>query len=109
MNTDVTSSFIRLDWLPIKFRINFKIALFQIHSWTRPQLSKKHGRHQEDFDIQPSLKHQYPVGKPFTTIEKNTSTIHSLKLTTKRISKSRAETWLRIDGKLGTVEEERIG
>ena len=46
-------------------------ALFQVHSWTRPQLFKKYGRHQEDFDIKPPLKHQYPVGRPFTTIEKN--------------------------------------
>ena len=40
-------------------------------SVSRPQLSKKQGRHQEDFDIQPPLEHQYPVGRPFTTIEKN--------------------------------------
>ena len=33
-------------------------------------LDHKHGRHQEDFDIQPSLKHQYPVGRPFMKIEK---------------------------------------
>ena len=32
---------------------------------------KKHGRHQEDLDIQPPLEHQYPVGRPFTRIEKN--------------------------------------
>ena len=35
------------------------------------QVSKKHGRQQEDFDIQPPLEHQYPVGRPFRTIEKN--------------------------------------
>ena len=34
------------------------------------QVSKKHGRQQEDFDIQPPLEHQYAVGRPFTTIEK---------------------------------------
>ena len=68
----VTSSFIRLHWLPIKFRINFKIAMlcFKCIHGHAPQLSKKHGRHQEDFDIQPPLEHQYPVGRPFTTIEK---------------------------------------
>ena len=42
---------------------------------TRPQLSKKHGCHQEDLGIQPPLEHQYPVVRPFTTstIEKNAS------------------------------------
>ena len=43
-----------------------------MHSWTRPQLFKKHGRYQGDFDRQPLLKYQYPVGRPFVTIEKNT-------------------------------------
>ena len=72
-NEDVTSSFIRLQWLPIKFRINFKIAMlcfYKCIQWTCPQLSKRHGRHQEDSDIQPPLEHQYPVGRPLTTIEK---------------------------------------
>ena len=68
----VTSSFIRLHWLPIKFRINFKIAM---HSWTRPgpQLPKKHCRHQEDFD-QNTTTARAPVSSWKTiseTIEKN--------------------------------------
>ena len=44
--------------------------LCSISSAFMGQVSKKHGRHQEDFDIQPPLEHQYPVGRPFTTIEK---------------------------------------
>ena len=46
--------------------------LFQVHSWTRPQLSLTHGRHQEDFDIQPPLEHQYPDGRPFLRRSKKT-------------------------------------
>ena len=44
--------------------------LCSVSSALMGQLSKKHGRHQEDFDIQPPLEHQYPVGRPFTMIEK---------------------------------------
>ena len=45
----ITSSFIRLHWLPIKLRINFKIAMLYFKCIYGP-IIKKDGQHQEGFD-----------------------------------------------------------
>ena len=56
----VTSSFIRLHWLPIKFRINFKIAMLcfkGIHGHARSYLKSMVAIKKTSTMIQPPLEH----------------------------------------------------